>query len=198
MSTVRKRDWGMVAAGVALAIVGIVFLMSPAITLVTLAVVAGIALFAIGLVDAIQYFRYRKDRRLTRWALAYAAIDMVLGFALLIHPLISAAVIPWIVGAFLVVAGVLDIIAAWRMRSGKDVLRIEAVTDLGVDMVVDESEGWGWVLFGGILAIAVAITFFLMPASFALFLSFYLMVRGVMLAAYGLTANHMAAEARVI
>lgn len=195
MSTVGKRDWGMVAAGVALAIGGIVFLMSPAITLVTLAVVAGIALFAIGLVDAIQYFRYRKDRKLTRWALAYAAIDMVLGFALLIHPLISAAVIPWIVGAFLVVAGVLDIIAAWRMRSGKDVLRIEAVTDLGVDMVIDESEGWGWVLFGGILAIAVAVTFFLMPASFALFLSFYLVVRGVMLAIYGLTANHMVAEA---
>ncbi|MBR3689903.1 MAG: DUF308 domain-containing protein [Eggerthellaceae bacterium] len=198
MSTVGKRDWGMVAAGVALAIVGVVFLVSPALTLVTLAVVAGVALFAIGLVDAILYFRYRKDRKLTRWALAYAAIDMVLGFALLIHPLVSAAVIPWIVGAFLVVAGVFDIIAAWQMHRGKDVLRIEAVSDLGVDMVIDESEGWGWVLFGGILAIAVAATFFLMPASFALFLSFYLVVRGIMLAIYGLTANHMVVEAQAM
>lgn len=198
MDTAGKRDWGMVAAGVALAIVGVVFLIAPAITLVTLAVVAGVALFAVGLVDAILYFRYREERKLTRWALAYAACDMVLGFALLVHPLISAAVIPWIVGVFLLVAGVFDLIAAWRMHQGKEILRIEAVSGLGIDMVADESEGWGWVLFGGLLSIAVALTFFFIPASFALFLSFYLVVRGVMLAIYGLSANHMVSEAKAV
>lgn len=195
MDTAGKRDWGMVAAGVALAIVGVVFLVAPAITLVTLAVVAGVALFAVGLVDAILYFRYREERKLTRWALAYAVLDMVLGFAMLVHPLISAAVIPWIMGVFLMVAGVLNLMAAWRMHQGKDVLRIEEISGLGIDMVVDESEGWGWMLFAGLLAIAVAMTFFFVPASFALFLSFYLVVRGVMLAIYGVTANHMTAEA---
>lgn len=193
MSMVGKRDWGMVAAGIALAIVGVIFLMAPGLTLVTLAVVAGAALLAVGVVDTVTYVRYRKERKLTRWALAYALCDMVLGAALLIHPLVSAAVIPWIVGIFLAVAGVFDVVAALRLRGEGEIVLIEE-TPGGVEFAEDSSAGWGWVLFGGLLSVAVALTFFFLPETFALFLSFYLMVRGIMLAVYGFSMKYSMVE----
>lgn len=197
MNAASKHDWGMVLAGLALVILGVVFLMAPGLSLVTIAALAGGMLIAVGVVDAILYFRHRKERGLTGWALAYAALDILLGIALFAHPLISASVIPWIVGIFLTVYGVLEIVAAWRMRKGASSMRIGTVRELGVGVASDPSEGWGWVLFGGVLAILVALTFFFIPAAFILFLSFYLVARGVMLAVYGLIVGRISPVTRV-
>ena len=136
------RNWGMFAAGIALVIIGFVLLMVPGLTLVSIAVISG-------------------------WALAYAISDIILGVLFIVHPVVSAVVIPWVMGIFVVAYGIFEIVAAVRFR--------------------DALPGWGWVLFAGIVSLFCGIAFFLWPGTFALFLGFFLMARGVQMAVYGVS-----------
>lgn len=193
MNAESKRDWSLVIAGAALVILGIVFLMSPMATLVTIALVAGIGLLAVGILDGVSYFRFRKEWSLSGWNLAYAVFDILLGIALILHPLVSAAVMPWIVGVFLAIYGVFEIIAAVEIRNGKeiDVTTVEELDD-GLIAATSYSRSWGWALAGGIGAILCALMFFFLPATFAIALSAFLIVRGATLAAYGVSAGYAA------
>lgn len=154
------RNWGLFAAGIALVIIGFVLLMVPGLTLVSIAVIAGCMFLAAGIVDAYAYFKYREAEGLSGWALAYAVCDIILGALFIVHPIASAVVIPWVMGIFVVAYGIFEIVAAVRFR--------------------DALPGWGWVLFAGI-------AFFLWPGTFALFLGFFLMARGVQMAVYGVS-----------
>lgn len=99
--------------------------------------------------------------------LAYAICDIILGVLFIVHPIASAVVIPWVMGIFVVAYGIFEIVAAVRFHS---VL-----------------PGWGWVLFAGIVSLFCGIAFFLWPGTFALFLGFFLMARGVQMAVYGVS-----------
>lgn len=170
METASKRDWGMLAAGIALIIVGFVFLWAPGLTLVSIAAVVGAMFLAVGAFDVYAYVRHRRSLGLSGWLLAYAVCDIVLGVVFLIHPILAAEVIPWVAGAFMAAYGIFEIVAAVQLRG--------AVT-------------WGWLLLGGIVSILCGACFFIWPASFAVFLAFFLMMRGVALAVYGATPRTM-------
>ena len=161
------RNWGLFAAGIALVIIGFVLLMVPGLTLVSIAVIAGCMFLAAGIVDAYAYFKYREAEGLSGWALAYAICDIILGVLFIVHPIASAVVIPWVMGIFVVAYGIFEIVAAVRFR--------------------DALPGWGWVLFAGIVSLLCGIAFFLWPGTFALFLGFFLMARGVQMAVYGVS-----------
>ena len=90
-----------------------------------------------------------------------------MGVLFIVHPVASAVVIPWVMGIFVVAYGIFEIVAAVRFHS---VL-----------------PGWGWVLFAGIVSLFCGIAFFLWPGTFALFLGFFLMARGVQMAVYGVS-----------
>lgn len=158
------RNWGLFAAGIALVIIGFVLLMVPGLTLVS---IAGCMFLAAGIVDAYAYFKYREAEGLSGWALAYAICDIILGVLFIVHPIASAVVIPWVMGIFVVAYGIFEIVAAVRFR--------------------DALPGWGWVLFAGIVSLFCGIAFFLWPGTFALFLGFFLMARGVQMAVYGVS-----------
>ena len=166
MEATSKRDWGMFAAGVALIIVGFDVQWAPGRTLVSNAAVAGAMFLVVGAFDLYTYARYHKSLDLSGWLLAYAICDIVLGLMFLIHPLIAAEVIPWVAGAFMAAYGIFEIVAAVQLRG---------------------AVSWGWLLVGGIVSILCGVFFFIWPASFAIFLAFFLMMRGVTLAVYGAT-----------
>ncbi len=151
------RNWGLFAAGIALILIGFVLLMVPGLTLVT----------AAGIVDAWAYFKYRRAEGLSAWALAYAACDIILGALFIAHPVVSAVVIPWVMGIFVIAYGIFEVVAAVRFHR--------------------EIPGWGWVLFAGIVSLFCGIAFIVAPGTFALFLGFFLMARGVQMAVFGVS-----------
>lgn len=166
MDATTKRDWGMFAAGIALIIVGFVFLWAPGLTLVSIAAIVGAMFLVVGAFDVYTYARYHHSLDLSGWLLAYAICDIILGIVFLIHPILAAEVIPWVAGAFMAAYGIFEIVAGVQLRG---------------------SVTWGWLLFGGIVSILCGVCFFIWPASFAIFLAFFLMMRGVTLAVYGAT-----------
>ncbi|RDB63378.1 hypothetical protein C1878_05850 [Gordonibacter sp. 28C] len=170
MDSTKKHDWGLIVAGVLLVLCAFFFLVAPGLTLVTITAIAGAAFLVSGVFDIINYARFHKVMNLSGWAIAYAVLDIIIGLMFLVHPLAFAAVIPWVIGAFFIVFGVFEIIGAFRVRK------------TGISM-------WGWMLFSGIVGALCGLTFFVSPASFSIFLSVFILMRGVSLVFYGWNTN---------
>ena len=170
MDMTRKHDWGLVVAGVLLIICALFFLVAPGLTLVTITAIAGAAFLVSGVFDIVNYIRFRKVTNMSGWVIAYAVLDIVIGLMFLIHPLAFAAVIPWVIGAFFLIFGIFEIVGAFRVRK------------MGVPL-------WGWMVFSGIVGALCGITFFVAPASFSIFLSVFILMRGVSLIFFGWNAG---------
>lgn len=166
MDTTKKHDWGLVIAGVLLVVCAFFFLVAPGLTLVTITAIAGAAFLVSGIFDIINYIRFHAVMNMSGWALVYAILDIVIGLMFLIHPLAFAAVIPWVVGAFFVAFGVFEIVGSIKIKGA------------GVPM-------WGWMLFSGIVSALCGVAFFVVPATFSIFLSVFILMRGVSLVLYG-------------
>lgn len=170
MDATKSHDWGLIVAGVLLIICSFVFFFWPGLTLVSLAAIAGAAFLVAGIFDIIAYIRMRKAEGLSAWAVVYAICDIILGFLLLVHPLLFAAVIPWVVGVFFVAFGIMEIVLAVRARGGS-------------------VNGWGWLIFSGIISILCGLMFFVSPESFSIFLSVFVLMRGISMIYYGWNAS---------
>ena len=168
MQATGKHDWGLILSGIAIALIGLIVVMWPGLSLATLSIMAGIMFLVAGVVDVIGYIRTRKEIKVSGWALVNAICDIVLGALFLLYPATGAFVITWVAGAFVIAYGIFAIMGAFALRG------------TGIS--------WGWMLFSGIMGIICGAMFFLTPEFFALFLGFFLMVRGVTLAVYGVTA----------
>ena len=170
MDTTNKHDWGLVIAGVLLVICSMFFLFAPGLALVTITVIAGAAFLVSGIFDIVNYFRFRRAMDLSCWALAYGALDIVLGILFLVNPLVSAGALAWFIGAFFIVFGVFEVVGAFKVRN------------MGVSM-------WGWMLFSGIVGALCGLTFFIAPAMLGVFLSVFILMRGASLIFYGWNAG---------
>lgn len=166
MDVGKKHDWGLVVAGVLLILCAFFFLWAPGLTLVTITAIAGAAFLVSGIFDIVNYIRFHKAMNLSGWAIAYAVLDIVIGLMFLLHPLAFAAVIPWVIGIFFIIFGIVEVVGAF------------AVKKTGVSL-------WGWMLFSGIVSVLCGITFFVSPASFSIFLSVFILMRGMSLMFYG-------------
>ncbi len=166
--TLAGRDWGMFAAGAALVLMGFAVLVFPGLTLVTLATMAGAMFLVSGAFGIVTFARFRKELVGAGWVLLNAACNIVLGLVFLLHPLITATVIPWLAGAFVIAYGVFACVAAFKLRK------------LG--------SSWGLMLANGIVSLLCGVVFVVLPDVFALFLGMLLIMRGVTMAAYGVAS----------
>ncbi len=173
METTKKRDWGLVVAGILLVLCGMFFVFAPGLTLVTMTVFAGAAFLVSGIFDIVSYIRFRKVANMSGWALAYAILDIVVGLMFLIHPRALAAVIPWLIGLFFIIFGVFEIVGSFKIKGTGSSL-------------------WGWMLFSGIIGALCGVLFFVFPASFVIYMAVFVIMRGVSLAIYGASSRTIA------
>lgn len=167
-ATATKRDWGLFFAGALIFISGLVVLFWPGLSLVVIAQIAGALLVVGGIFDFVSWRRLRNAGAGSAWALVNALCSLILGLMFLLHPIVTASVIPFIAGIFVAAYGIMAIIAAFNLRG------------LG--------SGWGLMLVNGIVSVLCGFMFAFMPESFAIFLGIFLMMRGVTMCVYGLTA----------
>ena len=165
-----KHDWGLVFAGIALAVAGLFGLAVPGLTIVTIAAVVGAFFLVAGVFDIIGYVRFRNIMPRSGWELAYAIVDVLLGLVFLLHPLAFSAVVPWLVGLCFVAFAIFEIVAAVKAKG------------FGVPM-------WGWPLFSGVLNALCGIAFFVWPEMLSVFLAMILLVRAASLIVYGWNAG---------
>lgn len=161
------RDWGLFFWGILLLVCGIIVMAWPDLSLVSIAIAAGAMLLVSGIFDVIAYFRLRKTGLSTGWALVNAICSIILGLMFLVHPIVTASVIPFLAGIFVLIYGIMAIAAGLGLRS--------------------YGTGWGWMVVNGIISILCAIMFIFMPDTFIIFLGIFLLMRGITMMVFGLT-----------
>lgn len=170
MSSIKKRDWGLIVVGILLALCGIFFILAPIASTVILTIFIGAAFVVSGISNIVSYVRFRKSLQTSGWVIAYGILDIILGIMFLVQPLALSAVLPWVVGIFLGVFGVFEIIECFRVKKA------------GFKV-------WGWMLFSGIVTALVAIMLFVNPFSLAILIGLFVVTRGISLAVYGFSMD---------
>jgi len=163
------KNWQLIVAGILLVVFGIVCLVFPGITLGSIAFMIGAGFVLSGVVNVVTYFRDKEALDLAGWILAYGVVDILIGLMFLIHPMVFAVVLPWVVGMFIIVFAVYEIIGSINARKA------------GFSL-------WGWMLFSGIVSLLFGAGFFIMPEMLAILIGLFALMRGVSLAVLGANA----------
>ncbi len=156
--------WLYLLVGLLSATAGVILVLQPSHSLAALAVVVGIFLLIDGVIELIASFGRAENRAL---AAIIGVLGIVIGIALIRHPIHGVAAIGLLIGIWLVAAGVIRLVAA-LVEGGHRLLRaliagLEIV--VGVVIVSDPHIGYTalaviagiWLILNGIGTIAVAI-----------------------------------------
>lgn len=167
-ATKQKVNWELVLSGIAVFLMGLIVLFWPGLSMVTLAIIAGVILIAAGIFGFVSYFRLRNTAAsLSGWAIVNAICDILLGIMLLLNPVVTSEIMYWVLGIYVAVYGIFAIVTGISLRKA--------------------GPGWWLMILWGIVAIMCGISFMMAPASFILFLGILLLMRGVTLTVYGFT-----------
>ncbi len=159
--------WGGVVIGILVALAGIVVLFWPGLSLVMLATIAGVFLIFAGIFDFVMWWNVRGTDG-AGWTLLTGILDLLLGAMFLIHPVVAAGVITLFVGCFVIAYGAFAIIGSIGMKK--------------------YTSYWWLMLLNGIISLICGILFVVSPAFFALYLAIFLIMRGVTMSVYSVTA----------
>ena len=171
MPNTSQRDWLLVALGILMIICGFVVAFMPLATLVSITLFAGIAFLVTGVVDIIDYFRFRTLFNVPGWALLYAVLDIVVGILLILHPVVLSELLPWLVGIGVILFGVFEIFGSLQVRR------------------LPGSAPWGWMLVSGVLGVLCGIAFIVSPTLLAFVIAWFVVLRGITLAVFGFAAK---------
>ena len=170
MNSKTERNWQLIVAGVLFILFGFACAFFPGLTLASIAFMVGAAFVVSGVVNIATFIRDRELLGFSGWILAYGILDVLIGAMFVIHPFAFATVLPWVIGAFVLVFGVYEVVAAFMIkRSGLPL--------------------WGWMLVSGIISIVIGFLFFYLPEMLALFIALFALLRGVDLIVVGANAG---------
>lgn len=170
MNTKTERNWQLIVAGILFIIFGLVCAFFPGLTLASIAFIVGAAFVVSGVVNIATFIRDRDLLGFSGWILAYGILDVLIGAMFVIHPFAFAAVLPWVIGAFVLVFGIYEVVATFMVKRA------------GLPL-------WGWMLFSGVISIVIGFMFFSMPEMLALFIALFALLRGVDLIVIGANAR---------
>jgi uncharacterized membrane protein HdeD (DUF308 family) len=135
MPDVRKTGIWVIVWGILLIVTGFVAIMQPAVAALAVELLLGWLLVFAGIVEIVYAIQERgKDGFMLKILLAI--LTLLLGVLLLMRPGVGIASIALLIGAFLLAHGVAAVMLAMKLKP---------------------RQGWGWVLFDGILSIVIAL-----------------------------------------
>ena len=158
----RHYKWWFVGVGALITLLGIACLVWPEPALMAVAVIVGLCFLASGITSIGAFFDLGGFGPLSGWSLAMGVIDVLLGVTFLVEPMAGGVAVAWLAGVAVMVAGIMDSVACWRMR---------------------ETMGGVWSalgIAGGVLSALFGILMMAMPALFIIFLGCMAIMRGVM------------------
>jgi uncharacterized membrane protein HdeD (DUF308 family) len=165
-----RNWWVVLLRGLAAIVFGIIALIAPGISLTALVLVFGAYAFADGVLLIVSAIRRRGEQR-PAWVLVLAGIaGIAVGLIALFLPGATALALLWIVAAWALVTGVLEVAAAIRLRKA--------------------IKGEWLLALGGVLSIALGVLFILFPAAglltLVLWIGAYALIFGIVLFALAL------------
>jgi uncharacterized membrane protein HdeD (DUF308 family) len=159
---VTRWWWLLLVVGLMCVAAGVIVLVQPDISIVTLAVIAGIFLLVDGIYDVIVAIADRGEGR--GLVALIGVISAIAGIILIRHPIESVVAIALLVGIWLVIVGILRLIRAFEYAVNR-----------------------GWNVFVALLEIVAGIVIVAVPdigvTTLALLIGIAFIVRGILLSA---------------
>jgi len=131
----RKVGVWVIVWGVSLIVAGIVAIVEPAVAAVATALLLAWLFVFSGVVELIYAYQQRAHDGLA-WKVISGLSLLALGIYMLLFPVASIATLALLIAAFLAASGFSSVLLAFKRRP---------------------RQGWGWVLFDGVLSIAIAL-----------------------------------------
>jgi len=164
------RNWGWIALrGVAAIVFGVLALIWPSSAFAALVIFFGAYCFVDGIFDLIALFRGGTGNRF--WVLVLeAVVGIGIGILTFTRPATTALVLLYYIGAWAIITGVLEIVAAVRLRK--------------------EITGEFWMGLAGALSIIFGVLLFVYPVqgslAIAIWVGVYALIFGIVLVALSL------------
>ena len=110
--------WGwVVVQGAVSVLAGVVALVWPGVTALSLLVIIGVWAIALGVAEIVEAFTARRrGSPAWGWTLAAGVLGVLFGIALVLQPAAGILALLWLVGTFALVVGVVLIVWAFRIR----------------------------------------------------------------------------------
>jgi uncharacterized membrane protein HdeD (DUF308 family) len=179
MMQALAAHWGLVLTlGILSIIIGVMAIVWPGATLLTIAILFAVWLFVSGIVSVVQSFTVHGDTAGRVLNAVLGVLSVIVGFALLRTPFQSLEVLIFVLGIFWVAQGIMTFINAFSQKDGRN-----------------------WKIFSGILGVIAGTIVLIYPISsavtLALFGGIWLIILGItqIVAAWNLRKEHKAAPA---
>ena len=129
------KHWYLILAlGIIFIITGILAVITPSATYLSLAIFFSVTFFVTGILEIIFSISYKKQFDGWGWSLAAGTLDFIIGLILILNPQISIITLPLFVGFVVLYRSMMAI--AWS-----------------IDLKKYHISEWGWLLFIGIVGV---------------------------------------------
>lgn len=105
--------------GLIMILLAILIFMSPAGTLLAWALYIGIGFLISGVILIYQGFSVRSTEQGWGWKVFEGILDLFLGFILVANPALTAAVVPFVIGFWGVITGIILFVSGFTGKDGK-------------------------------------------------------------------------------
>jgi len=136
MKALQKLWWFTLLRGIILVLLAFFVFRHPVNAIIGVAVYIGVSLLMTGIIQTGVSFASKGAIPNWGWALAGGLIDILFGFVLLSNPALTAASLPFVVGFWIIVSGIMSLADAFQRRK-------------------QENTQWGLGMLGGILSIII-------------------------------------------
>ena len=120
MQTFKAKYWWLLLIrGLILIVIGVIAFRHPMASLLGLALYFGIATLFSGVSMLMLSISNRNQMENWGWYMASAIIDLIFGFILLSHPGITATILPFILGFWIIFSGVIELFNSFQLKKEK-------------------------------------------------------------------------------
>lgn len=120
LETTLGTSWGwLLAAGVIIAILGLIAIFAPFVTGISLTLLVGVLLIVGGIFNFIGAFRSQGWGGFV-WQIVLGAIGVIAGVALFFDPVLGLVTLTLLVIAYLFVSGIVEIVMGIRLRGERN------------------------------------------------------------------------------
>jgi uncharacterized membrane protein HdeD (DUF308 family) len=131
MEEAKKNSGLLIFLGIMTVIFGVIAIGSPLITGVAVAVFVGFLLLASGVARIVHALK-SKQWGTGFWGTAIGVLGVAAGLMMIFRPLVGLVTMTMLIAIYFLIDGISEIIAAFKIKP---------------------DQGWGWVLFNGIIAV---------------------------------------------
>ena len=177
VTEMRQTSGTTTSLGILLVFLGMLAWMSPLFSGLTIAIMIGMIMLFGGIVGTVYSFKSPSFKE-GIWKFLFGGVTLLFGFILIAYPGKGLGALTIILTIFFILEGISKIVIAFKIKS---------------------NEGWGWVLFSGILSLLFAIIIIAnWPVSGAwaigITVGSYLLIFGLSMISFGASAKETVKE----